>query len=81
MSSNKLRVSSITNVLIAKLVGEAYTLGLMLDGFSVDNSGLELLKNAPMDCVALVGMVSIVVIFKHQIPDGYAYEVFNCTPC
>lgn len=62
------RVLFITNILIGKLVREAYTLWLMLYRFSVDNCVLESLDNAPVDCVALVGVVSIVVILQTSNP-------------
>lgn len=52
----------LTNVLIRQFVSQAHTLGLMLHGFSIDNGRLELFSDAPVDCVALVGVVSSVAM-------------------
>ena len=41
---------------------ESHTLRLVLHRLSVNDRGLELLNNASVDCVTLVGEVSVVVI-------------------
>ena len=48
-----------TYIFIGQLMGEAYTLRLVLDRLAVNNSSLEVLQNAPMDRVTLSdGLVS-----------------------
>jgi hypothetical protein len=58
--SSRKRVQTIrTDIFIGKLMGESYSLWLMLDRLSVDNRRLELFENAPMNRVTLRGTDSV----------------------
>lgn len=65
-TDTRVKWDELTDIFICELVAQAYSLGLMLDGLSVDDCGFELIENAAMDSITLRVLWSVLTVMKQE---------------